>query len=324
MRAQNLLLACLVTIFGSAAADSAAPPESVKLDFGWTPGTVAQVETTRQRTRVTGEKENSVSAGARYRMQVQSHEDGLLIAYTDFEPTAFEGADAAQARTADAFMQKVANVSPSFVVSPAAELLRLENVKALRAEMEAAFEPMLDEMKDAPRQLKSLLRTALSEEVLTASAAQEWNAMVGAWAGAEFEPQAVYALEAEEPIPMLGGKTVPMRYEFSLLETVPCAGTDGAPECVVLQMVSSPDPEAMKKLLEGFMQQMTSGTGSKLPAFERFDVTSTVVVVMEPATMLPHRLEIEKRVEGTVSAPGEGSQDVTQVDERISTFTYLQ
>lgn len=74
-----------------------------------------------------------------------------------------------------------------------------------------------------------------------------------------------------------------------------------------------------RRLHEEKDQGTVAGTG----LFESLDVASTIVVVMGPATMLSHRLEIEKRVEGTVRAPGEESQVVTQVDEQVTTFTYL-
>jgi hypothetical protein len=47
------------------------------------------------------------------------------------------------------------------------------------------------------------------------------------------------------------------------------------------------------------------------------------VVVMEPASMLPHRLEVTKRVDGTVCAPGDAPQAVSQVDVQVTTFTCL-
>ena len=96
-----------------------------------------------------------------------------------------------------------------------------------------------------------------------------------------------------------------------------------SPACVVLEMNSAPDQQAMKNILDEFMRKMTRGNAATQGLFESLDVTSTIVVGMEPATMLPHRLEIEKRVEGTVRAPGEEPQVVTQFDEQVTTFTYL-
>lgn len=323
MRGFSLVAAgCLAAFSVCAATEEPVPAEAVQLQFGWTPGTVAQIETTRQRVRVTGDKQTTTTASTRYRMQVEPHEEGLLITYKDFDVPTNGGTDEARIAGAEALMQKLSAVMPSFVVSPQAELLRLENVSELREQMRTVFEPMLAEMKDAPPQLYALMRSALSDEALTAGAVQEWNALVGAWAGGALEPQAVYAQEAEEPLPMFPGQTVPMRYEFSLLETIPCTNATDGPQCVVLEMQSSPEPEAMKKLLEGFMQQVTPE--STRVVFDRLDINSSVVVVMEPGTMLPYRLQINKRVEGTAHAPGEDPQAVSQVDERISTFTYLK
>ncbi|MGB5103280.1 MAG: hypothetical protein WBO04_08165 [Steroidobacteraceae bacterium] len=323
MRGLNLLAALAVAFTDTIAADEPATAEVARLTFAWPPGTAAQVETTRQRTRLTGEKESTFSANARYRMHVQSHKDGLLVAYSDFETPTVAGDDENRKATLEAILQKVSAVAPSIVVSPEAELLRVENVKELREQMQSVFEPMIAEMKDAPPQLNAMMRNALSEQSLTASAAQDWNALVGAWAGAEFEQGATYVLTTDEPLPMIPGTTVPMSYEFGFVEKVPCTRAAESPACVVLQMNSSPEPQAMRNILDEFMRKMTRGSAASQGLFESLDVVSTIVVVMEPATMLPYRLETEKRVEGTVRAPGEEPQVVTQVDEQVTTFSYL-
>lgn len=323
MRGLNLLAAFAIASTGTVAADEPATSEVVRLTFAWPPGTAAQVETARQRTRVTGEKESTFSANARYRMHVQSHKEGLLVAYSDFETTVFAGNEMERKATVEAILQKVAAVPPSIVVSPDAELLRVTNVKELREQMLSVFEPMIAEMQDAPPQLSAMMRNALSEQSLTASAAQDWNALVGAWAGAEFERGAIYGMATDEPLSMIPGTTVPMTYEFSFVESAPCTTAAEGPNCVVLEMNSAPDPQAMKNTLDDFMRKMTRGGAATQGLFESLDVASTIVVVMERATMLPYRLEIETRVEGTVRAPGEEAQLVTQVDEQVTTFTYL-
>lgn len=63
----------------------------------------------------------------------------------------------------------------------------------------------------------------INEETLLASVAQEWNALVGAWAGAELEIGAEYGLSHEEPLALLGGALVPYDYVFgvSMLVTEP-------------------------------------------------------------------------------------------------------
>lgn len=323
MRGLNLLAALGVAFTTTVAAAEPATAEVVRLTFAWPPGTAAQVETTRQRTRFTGAKESTFSANARYRMHVQSHKEGLLVAYNDFETPAFAGNDVERKAAVEAILQKVSAVAPSIVVSPEAELLRVVNVQELREQLWSVVEPMIAEMKDAPPQVNAMMRNALSEQSLTASAAQDWNALVGAWAGAEFERGATYGLTTDEPLPMIPGTTVPMTYEFSFVETAPCTVAAESPDCVVLEMNSAPEPQAMKNILDDFMRKMTRGSAATQVLFESLDVASTIVVVMEPATMLPYRLEIEKRVEGTVSAPGEESQLVTQVDEQVTTFTYV-
>ncbi len=107
MRGLNLLAALAVAFTDTIAADEPATAEVARLTFAWPPGTAAQVETTRQRTRLTGEKESTFSANARYRMHVQSHKDGLLVAYSDFETPTVAGDDENRKATLEAILHKV-------------------------------------------------------------------------------------------------------------------------------------------------------------------------------------------------------------------------
>lgn len=295
---------------------------TIAIRFGWTAGTVSQVETIRQRVRVSDGRSDTTRSGARYTMRVEPHADGLLVRYADLTVPALDADTSAQARTAREFMARTANLMPSFVVGADAELLRLENVAQLQAFVDSLFAPMLAEMPDAPVNLRTMLQSLRSEEGLTALAAQEWNMLVGTWVGGELEPGEVYGYEAEEPVPLLGGATIPTSYEFGIVETLPCTDAADAPVCVALVMHSAPDPEAMKALLARFMEQITTGTMPGGVAFEELDVATSLAVVLEPDTMRPYRLRSEKRLSGTVRAGAEGTQPVSQVDERVSIFTY--
>jgi len=296
----------------------------VRLQFGWKAGTVADVETTRMRVRQTAEGADSTSVRATYTLRTLAHPDGLLIEYTDFRLPDFQPAGGPQTEFADELVERLAGILPSFVVSPEGEMLRLENVAQLRAQMDSLFAPVLAQLGDVPPELRALMQSLLGDEALTASAAQEWNLLVGTWVGGALEPGAVYGYEAEEPVPLIPGASVPMEYEFALTERTPCTEDTKATDCVVLEMYSAPDPEAMRKLLEEFLRRLAPETLPGAIAFEELDILNTIVVILDPRTLLPHYLYTEKAVEGTIRGPGGEVQQISQVDERTSTFTYRQ
>jgi hypothetical protein len=162
----------------------------------------------------------------------------------------------------------------------------------------------------------------LSDDVLAASAAQEWNALVGTWVGAELEVGEVYGSEGEEPIPLFQNATVKFEYEFSAVRRMSCdsLAAPKARDCIELEMVSRPDTAAMRELLQRFMGTLAPDAAKDM-GFTDFGVENVVTLVARPESLLPVSLVVAKEVTGTVRAEGK-TERVYQLDVKSQRYIY--
>lgn len=318
MRAVAPLLALILAPLVVAAQDpDTAAPDTASLRFGWPVGMRAHIELERVRVRTAGATPDTNAILVTYDLEVHDHPDGRQIRYLNFASPGLDAPADDQRR----LMQMVSSIVPGYVVSDSGELLRVDQLSEVRAAMLGWVRTALDTLP--PGGLETLLGEMLSEDVLFALAAQEWNALVGTWIGAELEVGAAYELEAEEPIPMLGNVMVPYRYELGVSARVPC--TPGASEtgCVELILRSHPDPEAIQPHLTAFVQRMldAAGPGVTIPpiAYRQLEIETEIVVVSEPATLTPHALTITRMVDATMEIEGVAQ---TARDAQVARYAY--
>lgn len=322
MTVRLALLAVTLTGFSAAhAAAEPAPDESeatIPLRFAWPAGLDVRVESTQERARQSDGKSADSVATVRYRMRTQPHDEGLRVSYADYEVVASSPRpEAAPLAEMEATLQRLGAVLPSLVVSPDGELLRVDGLEPLQQQLQQLVDGLLEKAPALPEGLRTLLRSATTEEALTARAAEDWNMHVGTWHGADFEPGSLYELETSEPLALLGNAAMPMRFEFSLEEFVPCHAGAAAPQCVVLVMDSAADPDTVRQLISGVLQGIPGEA-----RIDSLEVAHHVRLVAEPATLLPHRLEFEKRVEATVRGPDGSLQPARQRERRTVDYTY--
>ena len=297
------------------------PPDTAKLTFRWPVSMRARVDARRYRERHNGGKHDTSDVRLSYRMTAERSGEEYVVRFDDFQ---LAGASGAMARTpeAAAFMERLGALVPSYRVSAAGEFTRLESPVTIRAFIDSMVTTMASKDGPPPPQLKQLMSTLTSDAVLTASAAQEWNALVGTWIGAELEVGEVYVTEGEEPIPMFQNANIKFAYEFSALRRMSCDSVVAptARDCVELQMVSRPDSAATRQFLERVANTLLPDAAKGLGIAD-FDVENVVTLVARPESLLPLHLTVSKEVTGTVRAEGK-VEKVHQIDVRTQRYSY--
>lgn len=298
------------------AQDVPVPIDTVQLRFDWDAGTHARVATTRFRERI-AETADTAAGGARYRMNVQGHDEGLLISYDDFSFP--PPADTTQAAQLSAVAEQAAAMVPKFIVDTAGVFVRIHDAASVRIQLDSLMARLLG--PDELAAVREGLARALSEEALTGLAAQEWNAIVGMWVGADLEIGEVYEFEETAELPMIPDARVRMISEFAIEGRTPCVEGGSVDDCVEIRLVSYPDPGAMKEVLTQYMQRLLAAPGLGGIGFESLVMENEMILITEPATLRPHRVWLSKSVTGVVTAEGERSE-VSQTDIRTYEYTY--
>jgi hypothetical protein len=161
-----------------------------------------------------------------------------------------------------------------------------------------------------------MVQTLTSEQALNASAAQQWNFMVGTWAGAQLALGQELEQSQKEPVPMLPGNEILMHYTIRAKRRLPCTREGVERGCVELEMRSTSDPDDMRRVIEAVFAKL-GAQDLKVPAFRSLQVEMLLEVVTEPDGLFPHSVSTTRRMNGTVELDGQ-TREVSQ--EEVTRF----
>jgi protein required for attachment to host cells len=300
---------------GAFAQDAPARADTVNLRFAWPAGTDAHIETTRFQEQVSGTAD-TVTGSARYRMRVHAHPAGLIISYEDFAFPA--AADTTESAQLNSLAEQAAAMVPKVVVDSAGAFVGIDGVETVHTRLDSLLTQMLEPEEAATA--REGLATMVTEDALAGLAAQEWNAIVGRWAGSDLVIGTDYGFEEDAALPMIPGAGVKMVSEFRVERRTSCSGVATGDDCVEIRLVSRADPDAVREILAQFTEQLLATPGVGI-AFESFEMENELVLVTEPRTLRPHRVRLSKRMKGVVAAEGERGE-VSQIEVRTYRYTY--
>ncbi len=313
----------LVLASPSRAQEAVDAAKLVRIGFAWPEGLSASVEATRSRFRRTPRDSSSFAVVFSHSLEVMPHQDGLLIETADFRIADQPGASASAGSDPLAvFQAQLGSVSADYIVSRDGHFFRLAGLDELVKRTRSLFEPMLDSIRVFRAEAAAFLESMLSEAFLQSRAAEEWNALVGTWVGAEFEVGELYGYENEESSPLIPNTMIPFYYEFTLIDYSPCSESAPPRSCVMLQMLSYPDAGEVRSLLELILQRMAGKQAAGQVLFEELEIENTVRLLTEPATLIPHRLEIQQVISGTVREADSPPGPFLQIDRRVYRYIY--
>jgi len=294
-------------------------PDIAKLTFAWPEKLIARVEAQKYRERNSGTRADTNNIEISYRMTAQRAGHEYVIAFDDFQTP--EGAPLSARQELASLIDRLGALIPAYRVNASGEFTRLESTATLRAFVDSLVKTVEGNVS-MTREMKQMLQAMGSDAVLASAAAQEWNALVGTWAGAELEVGQAYGSEGEEPVPILQGATITFRYELGVLRRLSCdsIAAPNARDCVELQMVSKPDSAALRRFLDRFVSTMMPGTAKDL-TFSEFDIENVISLVARPETLVPVSLVVSKEVTAKMKADGV-TEEMHQFDVKALRYSY--
>lgn len=292
----------------------------IKLTFAWPAGMTATIETERTKTQLMMGQKKESGAGMRYRMRVSPHPRGRLITYDNFEMmrTLLSRPEEAE------IMEYLGNFMPNIVVNNEGEFLRVDNIAKIKAAMREFIDGVMREAPgaaDVPANVKAMLESFASEEVLSQLAAQDWQLFAGAFAGYAGKIGDTTEVDTEEASPIVPGVMIPMRSSFGALHRVPCEPGRAPDSCVVMQLRATVKPGAMQTVVKKLLEGVKDLEGLK---YDRFDVITELQATLEPSTMKPYRILHTKTADFTMSMVGQGSMTAQVIEKRTYRIKYAQ
>lgn len=278
--------------------------DTLRLRFDWHPGLEGRVEVERLRVRRTPGGEDTTFAEARYRLRALDHPEGRVIVHEEVTLPTLQLAAAVDVdgeRMRRRLSDHVEAVAPGCVVRDDGAFLRLEGGEALAAAIGSHVERVLaGRPRDELERIRRALGSLLTEEFLRNLAAQEWNALVGFWARRGVVTGRMQELRRMEEVPFFADMRIPTVYQYRTAGRVPCHEADPDRSCVELRLRSFPDAESLHGGLERTMEELGAEPGEG-PGVRNLVIENSVLLVTEPRTLIPHRLETRRRVSGSVA-----------------------
>lgn len=257
--------------------------EVIPLRFAWPVPVRAKVTYRRTRIRA-GQRPGTFTA--RYETVAEPAEGGLRVATRG---TSWRGDlpfPPAVARDAVRATEEVVQN-----VRPQGEFAGLEGVEALRP----VLARVLEDARVPPEQAERALALALA--ATRAEAEELWNLTVGFWTGADLKLGQTYEMQSEAELPLLPGVRAPQAVEFGVRRRVPCAAAERAARCVEVVLRSTPDRAALERAAPALLARLR-GAGEEPLEGGPGDLSAerTLVLVTDPATLLPRRVVWTKAV----------------------------
>lgn len=282
----------------------AAPVDTVRLRFAWPVGLSARVSAHKFKARLSDGKADTTNVRMSYELSVERHAGGRLVRFHHFTVPGVPVSDLED----EELQERASAMMPSLIVDTAGEFVSVLNVSAMQRELDAILGPA------SKNPLAARLR---SPEVLSAIAANEWNALVGTWVGGDLDLGITYSAEFEQPFPLFPDATIQMVQEFTVIDRVPCIPKESERRCVELESIVRPDPAAFTALINRMMGEVLPDSISSLAGSE-MQLETVIRLVAEPGTLVPYVLEVSKVIK--MSMPGQGA--VHQEEIKTTRYEY--
>jgi hypothetical protein len=195
------------------------------------------------------------------------------------------------------------------------EFRDLEGLEAMRAVLARVFA----QARLAPEEVERAVPHA--EAALRAEAEELWNLAVGFWTGADLRVGETYALVSEAEVPLLPGVRLPHTVEFAVRRRVPCAAGERARRCVEAVLRATPERDGLERVAEPLLARLSPAAPPPAEAVRDLAAESELLLVTDPATLLPRRVVWTKAVR--LGQGERGAAKAELVDRSEYDYRYL-
>lgn len=315
---KRILLSAVLALAAAAPLAAQQEGETVPLRFGWEPGMRAEVDFEQVRVLRKGSHSETSRLRASYRMDVSAHADGLAIDYSNMRWTELPQPEPDVGRFYEAVVRVTHGARPRSVVSPAGVFLGVEGAEQVAAQTSQALQPLLAGVSASVRPTaRAMIAAGLDPGSLRLAAADEWNLMVGTWAGKDLEMGDLYTMESSFRSPLFNGATIPIHAELRVVKRVACTEQEVEERCVEMELSSAPDQEMVARAYNDFLERSGAPEEEVQAAFSQLRIQSSFRIRADPRTLRPYYLQAVRNASGDP-----GADAIRQTETRTFRFRY--
>lgn len=280
-----LLLACAILAAGALAPADAMAEDSVALRFAWPDTLTGRATFTQRHESEQGDgTATQWEAHGSNRFSVSPVDDDLVVVFDDTRFDVVLNTNTGLSRQIAEVFAQINRRPPDFRVNRAGHFVGLERPDDFLQTVRSAVEPIIAAID--PGDLESLaptIKRALSRNEFGRASVNQWNDIVGRWAGLEIDRDQPIVRNETMDVQFTDGGLVPVRVTYRLLGQAPCGVSDAA-DCVELEARTVAEGLVALRAYASILRRDGSQTVVNGYRFE-----ATTRVVSNPDTLMPFR-----------------------------------
>lgn len=294
--------------------------DTVSFKFAWPAGIDAIVETSKVRTKSLNGVEVVNRIDSKARLTTEPHGEGIAVRWHDSESVIeTTPEDQGPGILVQKLIAQVLELSADVLVDTEGQVTDIDKTKKIQeqanklfldaaAVLQAYFKP------DDLSMLQRMVADLSSPEQLQAAAFARWDLEVGQWHGMNFAAGASTRINTEITLAALGDFSIHATNDYMVKERVACNSDDKAKKCVHMVVHSALKP--------GQLDHINEKLGGRVTVTE---VTNDhdLSLIIEPDTLLPHRIEENKISKLVFADEAKGSTVELESEKRVTHYRYL-
>lgn len=291
--------------------------EAVKLKFGWSGGLNAKVTYLTRSTKKSSLKDAAATTYGTFDVSIKAAEPrGLLVAYDNFDvQVTATGPNAIQQR----LMGKLASLQPDFIVDNDGQFVRPVGLERFQVDVRKLIDQMLAGVPPASRrQFKQKTGSRLTRQIQT-QLKNQWEMVVGVLIDLELVKGRPVIRKIAQPIDLLDYADIPVTSAVRFIKRSRCGSAPSA-QCAEIAIETTIDSKAADRAAKRIARE-TPKDGFYSTVARKYDMRQRTRVLVEPETLLIHRVHIKKTVTASV-VTGEKIEDYVAKTESKMAYKY--
>lgn len=303
----------IIASFGESATPRP-PRQRIALSFGW-PDSLQSAVSVDQKSVKRGK---ATELNATYLSTVHPGDGDELVVTTRVMRQKLSGLDNnEQGNYVAGLLDQLSADIPDYVVSRDGAFIRVDNLPAYQQRVEAALVSNLPTgLQNQKDKILAMVKSGLTEKFLSASATDDWNKIVGGWAGSSYVPGQTYQFSEQYYAPVLGEMPFRMDVSRRIAGFAPCTATE--PQCVKLVLTTTVAGEDFRSAMSAFLEK----TVGQPVNVKHVSVIRKVEIVAEPDTLIPHRTHSTKETTVIIEDSHGNARTSRETEDTRATYSY--